>query len=150
MEKNMEFFMQEDNSYKNEVVIAGIQKFKYPTDGEGYKKGDIIPWIVKPINTEKLSQLTESNTTTKRKKGKEFKTVDQKRLTYEVMVESIIYPNFKDKAWLEKYKLIDPVDLLTITLDLPGDFSRMSKEVLAIHGIDKDDDEEDLIEEAKN
>lgn len=147
--RDMSFFMQTEEE-RSEVVIPGISKFKYPTDGPDYKKGDIIPWVLKPITTNLLDQLTKDNTTTKIRKGKQVKNIDDKRLTYQTMIETIKYPNFKDKVWLDSQNFVDPVDLISKVLDLPGDYSRISKEVLAANGIGNDETEEEIIEEAKN
>lgn len=145
--RDMNFFMQEE-SEREEVSIDGISKFKYP---KGHaEEGKIIPWILKPITTDRLEQLNKNNTTIKRISGKQIKSIDDSRLTYEMMVESIVYPNFKDENWLNSRKCLDPVDLMKKVLDLPGDYSRISKEVLAVNGLGEKDSEEALIKDAKN
>lgn len=125
MERSMDFFMDVDfNSNIEEVEIEGITKVCYPAGHE--KAGKPIPWILKPITTELLAKVTDDNTSKIRKEGRIIKTVDENRLTNELMVETIVYPNFKDKQWLESLKLLDPVDLLMKVLSLPGDYSRIS------------------------
>lgn len=142
----MDFFMDCDYGNDVELTIPGIAKVCYPAGHE--KAGQPIPWILKPITTERLSQLTDNNTTKIRKEGKINKVVDDTRLTNDIMVETIVYPNFKDTRWLEQNKLVDPIDLLMRVLSLPGDYSRISKEVVKANGMG--DSTEEIIKEAKN
>ena len=142
----MDFFMECDYGNDTEVEIKGIAKVCYPAGHE--KAGQPIPWILKPITTELLSQLTTNNTTKVRRNGQIVKTIDENRLTNDIMVETIVYPNFKDVRWLEQSKLVDPVDLLMKVLSLPGDYSRISKEVVKVNGMGETTEE--VIKEAKN
>ena len=146
--RNMDFFMNcEVESKFEEVEIEGIAKFKFPEGTES--AGKPIPWALKPITTDRLDQLRTQNTRTiKHKTRGTEKIVDGNRLTYELMVDTIIYPNFKDTNWLQATKCIDPVDLLKKVLDKPGDFSRISKECTIVNGLSET--EEELAEEAKN
>ena len=145
---DMNFFMNQDLESKFEdVEISGISKFKYPQGHE--EAGKTIPWILKPITTSALDELREQNTSVRKlSDGKKDKVVDEKRMTYEMMIETIQYPNFKDAMWLESAKLVDPVDLLKKVLDKPGDFGRISKECCSVNGIGVS--EEELVSEAKN
>ena len=144
--KDMQFFSTVDESERKEVTIEGIDKFKYP---KGHKKEGInIEWIVQPLTMKKLDEIYAENTVIKRKGGKTSKVINEKRMGYDLMVESIVYPDFKDKNWLEQNKMVDPVELIKKVLDLPKDFQRISEEVMCINGFG--DEEEDLIKEAKN
>jgi hypothetical protein len=148
--RDMSFFMDAEEIEIEEIEIEGINKFRFPCDGEGFKKGDKIPWVIKSITTERLEEITKSNTTVTTKKKVKTRNIDENRVTYDIMVDSIVYPNFKDESWLKKEQILDPVELLKKTLNRPGDFSRISKEVMAVNGLSESDDEESLTEEAKN
>lgn len=149
--RDMNYFMDADLETVIETECEGIDKIKYPDtigDNEQVIKGLPIPWVLKPITTDALSILSENNTTRIRKGGRITKTVDETRLTNELLVDTIIFPNFKDKAWLNKMKCIDPVDLLMKVLSLPGDYARISQAVTKVNGME--DVQEEIIKSAKN
>lgn len=145
--RDMEFFMNiAPEGEFLETEIEGIAKFKFPKGHE--KEGQKIPWVLKPISTQHLDEIRATNTTARRVKNNIIKDVDSLRVTHEMMVETIVYPNFKDPNWLKASKCIDSTELLLKVLDLPGDFARISTAVVEANGISGN--EEDLIKEAKN
>lgn len=149
--KNMEFFMNSAvESDFEEVEIEGISKFTYPTGHE--KAGEIIPWLVRPLSTSEFETIRENNKTIKTSviNGQKVKdvNVDSSGVSYDLMIQSIQYPNFSDPAWLAASKCLDPVDLLKKVLDKPNDFTRISQDVVAANGLGSKD--EDLVKEAKN
>lgn len=143
----MQYFMEVDlNQEIQEIEIEGIDKFKYPKGTA--KEGEKVPWVLKPITTEHMNTLRKQNTSISFKKHVKKTNVDSERLTLQMMIDTIVFPNFKDKVWLEKYKLLDPVDLLQKVLSFPGDFTRISEAVVEVNGLNEDEIED--IKEAKN
>ncbi|WP_251846150.1 phage tail assembly chaperone, partial [Enterococcus faecium] len=144
---SMEFFMENDKGKQSpEIEVEGVARFSFP---EGHElAGQPIPWILKPITTKQMEDIQKRNTVITRNKGITNSITDQRRATREMILETIVFPDFKDPKWLESTKFVDPVDLLMDVLSLPGDFTRITSEVMDINGLG--DNKDDLIKEAKN
>ena len=145
-DKDMSLFINAEIQEAPEVEVEGISTFLYP---EGHEKaGQKIPFIMRRITSEKLREIGERNTSYKTRKGRRIKTMDEHRTNYQIAIETIIYPNFKDKDWLDKYKLLDPVDLFLKVINNAGELANLINKVLDVNGFDETDDE--LVDEAKN
>jgi len=141
--RNMSYFMDADlNKEFEEVEIKGIDLFKN-------EKGENIPWIVKPLEMSDIEAIREANTS-KKKKGKGYiKELDEKRFGNTIILDSIIFPDFKNKEWLAKEKLLDPIELMLKVLKKPTHYASISDQILVMNGM-KENDEEDDIQAAKN
>ena len=145
--RDMSYFMDADlNKEFEEVEIEGIDLFRD-------KEGNNIKWVVKPIEMKDIERIREKNTT-KKKKGKGYiKELNEKRFSNEIILESIIFPDFKDKGWLDKEKLLDPIELMEKVLRKPTHYTEISNSILVMNGLkekDEEDIEEDDVKAAKN
>ncbi|MFE6441363.1 phage portal protein, partial [Bacillus subtilis] len=113
------------------------------------KKGNVIPFILKPITTERIDELEKENTTFKNVKGRgRVKDLDSQRFYARIAIESTIYPDFRSKDLREAYKTADPVEVAKRVLSVGGEYANWLNKAIEINGFE--DDLEDLEEEAKN
>lgn len=144
MKKDMKYFLGKDpeQAFK-EVEVEGIELFKD-------EEGKIVPWVMRAVPMKRIEKIRELNTTRKKKKGGKVETAyDEKRILEQVAVESIVFPDFKDKEFLDSYSEIDPVSLFEKLLSHPKYYAKIISSVNEINGFGEDN-EEDEIKEAKN
>lgn len=141
MEKTMNWFMKGKAKVQptEEVVIS--QRF---VDD----KGKVIPFEIKAIGQGRVEEIMNECTKPVTKKGRLIdERLDKNRFMARLIVESTVYPDFKDKGLLKSYGVVDPAELVK-EMFLPGEYADMVEEVQRINGFDVDINE--LVEEAKN
>ena len=148
MDRNMAFFMKNNAVVQEENEIEGIGAFRYPDDGEGFCKGDVIPFVIKTVPTKIRDRLRKQCTLFKGKKHNRHEEFDKTRFQKLLIIEGCGYPDFRDVQLLESYGCVDPADLVDRILCKPGDQDRILLEILEFNGYLED--EEELVEEAKN
>jgi hypothetical protein len=140
--RDMSFFMQgkAKTVEEKEVIVSN----RYIDD-----EGKIIPFVLKPIETERIKEIENECTEPVFEKGRKVgERLNTERFMTKVGIESTVYPNFKDKDLLKSYNVVDPVDLVPKILSIGGEFTLWIKEIAKINGLD--DDFEEMVEEAKN
>ena len=70
-------------------------------------------------------------------------TVDRQKYICELILSCCVEPNFREPEFVTKMGVANPADALT-KIFLPGEFSKLSEEVLKIIGMG------DILEQAKN
>lgn len=136
MTKDLSYFFKENNNAdaeSQEVFIS--DRFKN-------EEGKVIPFLVKPISTERIEEIeTECTKPILRKKRKVGEELDKQRYVARLMVEATVYPNFKDSALLSSYGVVDPTELVKKILHVPGEYAKLAEVVTAINGFDEDEDD---------
>ncbi|OLN21872.1 phage portal protein [Domibacillus antri] len=125
---------------EEEVIVS--RRFK---DNEG----KVIPFVMKPIPTERIEQLENECYKPKyegsKKVGEEF---DRARWIARMSLESTIYPDFRDKELLKAHGVVDPVDAVKKVLSVGGEYAEFMRAGQRINGYF--DTFEDLVIDAKN
>lgn len=139
---DISFFMPGQAEESEEVKSPISKRFKD-------KEGKIIPFVFKPISTERVDELEAASQKQVRQKGRIIgKETDFPRFLARVAVESTIYPNFKNEEFRKAYKTEDPVEVAKKVLNVAGEYSSWISKASEINGFD--DTPEDLEELAKN
>ncbi|WP_307893976.1 phage tail assembly chaperone [Bacillus swezeyi] len=139
---DLSFFMPGQTVEAEEIKVPISKRF---VD----KKGNVIPFVFKPITTERIDELEKENTTYKNIKGRgRVKDLDTQRFYARIAIESTIYPDFRTKELREAYKTADPVEVAKRVLSVGGEYANWLNKAIEINGFE--DDLEDLEEEAKN
>ena len=141
MNKSMEWFMKDRAKRQPEEDI--IISYRFTDD-----KGKPLAFKIKAVGQKRVEELMDDCTKTFTKKGRLIdERLDNIRFVARLVVDSTIYPNFKEKELLASYGVVDPVDLVKEML-LPGEYAELVGAVQRINGYDEDFAE--LVEEAKN
>ncbi|MGN9865923.1 phage tail assembly chaperone [Bacillus swezeyi] len=139
---DLSFFMPGQTVVAEEIKVPISKRF---VD----KKGNVIPFVFKPITTERIDELEKENTTYKNIKGRgRVKDLDTQRFYARIAIESTIYPDFRSKELREAYQTADPVEVAKRVLSVGGEYANWLNKAIEINGFE--DDLEDLEEEAKN
>ncbi|WP_046180390.1 phage tail assembly chaperone [Domibacillus tundrae] len=113
------------------------------------EEGKIIPFIMKPITTERIEELEKECYKpvyeNGKKAGEEF---DRPRWIARMGIESTVYPNFRDAELRKSYGSEDPVEVLKKVLSVGGEYAEFLQAAQRINGYTETF--EDLVEEAKN
>lgn len=141
MKKTMNWFM---NGKAKELPEEQVVVSKRFVDDDGKP----IPFEIKAIGQSRVEEVMEECTKPVTKKGRLIdERLDKSRFVARLVVESTVYPDFKDKELLKSYGVVDPAELVKGML-LAGEYSCLVESVQKINGFDADFDE--LVEEAKN
>lgn len=141
MEKSIEWFMKGKAKQQPLEDIVISQRF-------ADDKGKSIPFKIKAIGQSRVEEVMEECTKPVTKKGRLIdERLDKNRFVARLVVESTVYPDFKNSELLKSYGAVDPIDLVKEML-LPGEYADLVESVQRINGFDVDFDE--LVEEAKN
>ncbi|SFM29180.1 Phage XkdN-like tail assembly chaperone protein, TAC [Gracilibacillus orientalis] len=112
-------------------------------------QGNIIPFVFKPITTERVDELEKQSMKMVKQKGRHIgQELDQARFMARIAVESTIFPDFKSKELRQAYKTEDPIEVAKKVLNIAGEFSGWLSKASEVNGFDETPD--DLEELAKN
>ncbi|MCM2674096.1 phage tail assembly chaperone [Alkalicoccobacillus plakortidis] len=112
------------------------------------KDGKIVPFIFKPISTDRVDELEKDNTTYKNVRGTgRVRNFDNQRFMQRIAVESTVFPDFTSEKLRKAYKTEDPVEVARKILSVAGEFSKWLEETQRVNGFLEEDDLEEL---AKN
>ncbi len=139
--QDLSFFMP---SKAKQVEVEETPISKRFTDD----KGNIIPFKMRPITTERIDQIEALNTRKTRFKGQQQEKVDYARFIAQVAVETTIYPDFRSEELRQAYKTEDPIEVAKSVLHVGGEYTNWISKASEINGFD--DTLEDLEEAAKN
>jgi len=113
------------------------------------KEGKVIPFIFKPITTDRVDELEKLHTKPVIKGNKKVgEKVDNARFMAHIAVESTVYPNFKAVEMRKAYKSEDPIEIAKKVLNVAGEYSNWIAKAAEVNGFE--DSVEDLEEIAKN
>lgn len=111
------------------------------------ENGKLIPFEFRALTEAENERIRKS--CTKKIKSKGVVSTDIKFEDYiaKLAVESVVFPNLKDKELQESYGAMGAENLLKVMLTT-GEYATLMEKVQKINGFDIDDEE--IIEEAKN
>ncbi|WP_252503280.1 phage portal protein [Sporosarcina sp. Marseille-Q4943] len=139
---DLSFFMPGKAEEAEEVKHPISKRFKD-------KEGNIIPFVFKPVATERIDEIEQLHTKPVFEKGRKVgENVDNARFMAQLAVESTIYPDFKSVEFRQAYKTEDPIEVAKRVLHVGGEYAAWIKKASDINGFD--DSLEELEEAIKN
>lgn len=158
----LNYFMKEELKKDEIVEIPGVETFKD-------EDGNIIPFKIKILDKNKISEIRKAYTTRKmivdsKKKPllvngevQYSKEYDGDRATDHIIVDSFIDPKLDDPKLMAFYGVVDRVDMPGVIFRNMADYQHVSDAVISALGFSPDEveDAEDSddkmeIEEVKN
>ena len=82
--------------------------------------GSPIEWVLHPISTKKVEEITKRNTKTTIKNGKKESTVNEENLNAELLEAVVLYPSLNDAELQDSYSVSSANELLSVML-YPGE-----------------------------
>ena len=82
--------------------------------------GSPIEWVLHPISTKKVEEITKRNTKTTIKNGKKESVVNEENLNAELLEAVVLYPSLNDAELQDSYGVSSANELLSVML-YPGE-----------------------------
>lgn len=82
--------------------------------------GSPIEWVLHPISTKRVEEITKRNTKTAIKNGKKESTVNEENLNAELLEAVVLYPSLNDAELQDSYGVSSANELLSVML-YPGE-----------------------------
>ena len=82
--------------------------------------GTPIEWVLHPISTKLIEEITKRNTKTTIKNGKKESTVNEENLNAELLEAVVLYPSLNDAELQDSYGVSSANELLSVML-YPGE-----------------------------
>lgn len=82
--------------------------------------GTPIEWVLHPISTKKVEEITKRNTKTTIKNGKKESIVNEENLNAELLEAVVLYPSLNDADLQDSYGVSSANELLSVML-YPGE-----------------------------
>ena len=82
--------------------------------------GSPIEWVLHPISTKKVEEITKRNTKTTIKNGKKESVVNEENLNAELLEAVVLYPSLNDADLQDSYGVSSANELLSVML-YPGE-----------------------------
>ena len=82
--------------------------------------GSPIEWVLHPISTKKVEEITKRNTKTTIKNGKKESVVNEENLNAELLEAVVLYPSLTDAELQDSYGVSSANELLSVML-YPGE-----------------------------
>lgn len=82
--------------------------------------GSPIEWVLHPISTKKVEEITKRNTKTTIKNGKKESIVNEENLNAELLEAVVLYPSLNDAELQDSYGVSSANELLSVML-YPGE-----------------------------
>lgn len=82
--------------------------------------GSPIEWVLHPISTKKVEEITKRNTRTTIKNGKKESVVNEENLNAELLEAVVLYPSLNDAELQDSYGVSSANELLSVML-YPGE-----------------------------
>lgn len=82
--------------------------------------GSPIEWVLHPISTKKVEEITKRNTKTTLKNGKKESIVNEENLNAELLEAVVLYPSLNDAELQDSYGVSSANELLSVML-YPGE-----------------------------
>lgn len=141
MTKSLEYFFPDKADGKvEEFEVVASNRFKD-------ENGDPIPWKFRLMTAKEINKIQEGSLKNYNISGRPTKLADMEFLKSKAILDSIIFPNLKDKDLQDAYGAMSDRELLDCLLE-GRELERLGSKVLSLQGIVEGVD--DLIGEAKN
>lgn len=82
--------------------------------------GSPIEWVLHPISTKRVEEITKRNTKTTIKNGKKESVVNEENLNAELLEAVVLYPSLNDADLQDSYGVSSANELLSVML-YPGE-----------------------------
>ena len=82
--------------------------------------GSPIEWVLHPISTKRVEEITKRNSRTTIKNGKKETTVNEENLNAELLEEVVLFPRLNDAELQDSYGVTSVNELLSVML-YPGE-----------------------------
>lgn len=82
--------------------------------------GSPIEWVLHPISTKRVEEITKRNTKTTIKNGKKESVVNEENLNAELLEAVVLYPSLNDAELQDSYGVSSANELLSVML-YPGE-----------------------------
>ena len=82
--------------------------------------GTPIEWVLHPISTNRVEEITKRNSRTTIKNGKKETTVNEENLNAELLEEVVLFPRLNDAELQDSYGVTSVNELLSVML-YPGE-----------------------------
>lgn len=82
--------------------------------------GSPIEWVLHPISTKRVEEITKRNTKTTIKNGKKESIVNEENLNAELLEAVVLYPSLNDAELQDSYGVSSANELLSVML-YPGE-----------------------------
>lgn len=82
--------------------------------------GSPIEWVLHPISTKRVEEITKRNTKTAIKNGKKESIVNEENLNAELLEAVVLYPSLNDAELQDSYGVSSANELLSVML-YPGE-----------------------------
>ena len=107
--------------------------------------GNPIEWVLHPISTRRVEEITKRNTKTTIKNGKKESTVNEENLNAELLEAVVLYPSLNDAELQDSYGVSSANELLGAML-YPGETKVLTAALQEVMAGNKAND----IDELKN
>lgn len=107
--------------------------------------GTPIEWVLHPISTKRVEEITKRNTKTTIKNGKKESTVNEENLNAELLEAVVLYPSLNDAELQDSYGVSSANELLSVML-YPGETQVLTNALQKVMAGSKAND----IDELKN
>jgi len=107
--------------------------------------GSPIEWVLHPISTKRVEEITKRNTKTTIKNGKKESTVNEENLNAELLEAVVLYPSLNDAELQDSYGVSSANELLSVML-YPGETQVLTNALQEVMAGSKAND----IDELKN
>lgn len=84
------------------------------------KEGNPLEWVLHPISTKLVEEITKNNTVTKIVNGKRVKETNEENLNADLLEQVVLYPRLNDAELQDSYGVTNVNDLLG-TMLYPGE-----------------------------
>nr|DAW68406.1 MAG TPA: tail assembly chaperone protein [Caudoviricetes sp.] len=88
--------------------------------------GTPIEWVLHPISTKRVEEITKRNSRTTIKNGKKETTVNEENLNAELLEEVVLFPRLNDAELQDSYGVTSVNELLSVML-YPGETQVLTK-----------------------
>lgn len=88
--------------------------------------GTPIEWVLHPISTKRVEEITKRNSRTTIKNGKKETTVNEENLNAELLEEVVLFPRLNDAELQDSYGVTSVNELLSVML-YPGETQILTK-----------------------
>jgi hypothetical protein len=88
--------------------------------------GTPIEWVLHPISTRRVEEITKRNSRTTLKNGKKETTVNEENLNAELLEEVVLFPRLNDAELQDSYGVTSVNELLSVML-YPGETQVLTK-----------------------
>lgn len=154
-DKTLSYFMREDLKKEEIFDIKGPATIKD-------ENGETVVLKIKRLSNQRITEIYDAyktQTIAMDKKTKKPYVVDGKVVVEEkkdygkamrrIVVESLVYPNCRDKELMAYYGCVDVTDM-PLKMFTPREYQEVVDKVNKVLGIGTDDEEDEDLEAAKN